>query len=79
MPRERRKELRADLVARLKRVRGEMTDAEFDELVDDVERTADRFAEIDAGWPTPSRESRVKAESARQVDGDAGESQREAE
>ena len=33
-----------------------MTDKEFDELVDDVERTARRFTEIDAGWPTPKRE-----------------------
>lgn len=55
MPRERRKELRADVVARLQRVRGEMTDAEFEELVDDVERTARRFSEIDAGWPTTRR------------------------
>lgn len=73
MPRERRKELRADVVARLQRVRGEMTDAEFDALVDDVERTADRFAEIDAGWPTPSRESRVRDESVRRADDGPGD------
>ena len=45
---EHRRELRAELVARLSRVRGQMTDAEFDALVSDVERTAARFAEIDA-------------------------------
>ena len=46
---ERRQELRAELIARLERVRGQMTDADFDELVTSVERTAARFAEIDAG------------------------------
>ena len=46
---ERRKQLRAELIARLERVRGGLTDAEFDDLVTSVERTAARFAEIDAG------------------------------
>ena len=46
---ERRQQLRAELTARLERVRGHLTDAEFDELVTAVERTAARFAEIDAG------------------------------
>jgi hypothetical protein len=46
---ERREKLREELTARLERVRGQMTDAEFDELVSSVERTAARFAEIDAG------------------------------
>ena len=46
---EQRQQLRAELIARLARVRGQMTDAEFDELVSAVERTAARFAEIDAG------------------------------
>jgi hypothetical protein len=32
-----------------------MTDAEFDELVNDVEQTAQRLAEIDAGLATPRR------------------------
>ena len=45
---ERRQQLRAELVARLQRVRGGMTDAEFDDLVSAVELTAARFAEIDA-------------------------------
>lgn len=49
MREERRQELRRELVARLERVRGQMTEAEFMELVDSVERTAARFAEIDAG------------------------------
>jgi hypothetical protein len=49
MREERRGEFRAELVARLERVRGRMTDAEFADLVNDVERTARRFAEIDAG------------------------------
>ena len=52
---DRRRELRAELVDRLSRVRGQMTDAEFEGLVADVERTAERFAEIDARpyrvWP----------------------------
>ena len=51
MREDRRQELRAKLVARLERVRGQMTEAEFNELVNDVERVARRFAEIDATWP----------------------------
>jgi hypothetical protein len=54
---ERRQDARTELVARLQRVRGEMTDAEFDELVRDVERTARRFSEIDRAWPRANRES----------------------
>jgi len=46
---ERRQQLRAELTARLERVRGRLTDAEFEELLSAVERTAARFAEIDAG------------------------------
>ena len=46
---DRRRQLRAELVDRLARVRGRLTDAEFEELVSSVERTAARFAEIDAG------------------------------
>ena len=49
MREERRQQRRRELVARLERVRGQMTEAEFLELVDSVERTAARFAEIDAG------------------------------
>ena len=49
MREERRQELRTALVTRLQRVRGQLTDAEFDELVNDVERTARRLTEIDAG------------------------------
>jgi hypothetical protein len=45
----RRQQLRAELIARLERVRGRMTDAEFEKLIAAVERTAARFAEIDAG------------------------------
>ena len=45
---EQRQQLRAELIARLARVRGQMTDAEFDELVSAVERTAARLEEIDA-------------------------------
>ena len=45
---ERRQQLRAELLARLQRVRGDMTDAQFEDLVSSVERTAARFAEIDA-------------------------------
>jgi len=44
-----RQQLRVELIARLERVRGLMTDAEFDTLITSVERTAARFAEIDAG------------------------------
>jgi hypothetical protein len=46
---EGRRERRAELVARLTRVRGQMTDTEFERLVASVERTTARFAEIDAG------------------------------
>ena len=49
MREERRQQLRAELIARLERVRGRLTDTEFRELVDSVERTANRFTEIDAG------------------------------
>ena len=45
----RRERFRAELVARLLRVRGDLTDAQFDELVERVERTAARFGEIDRG------------------------------
>ena len=58
MREERRRELRAELVARLERVRGQMTDAEFESLVSDVERTAQRFAEIDAGLRVPRLDRR---------------------
>jgi hypothetical protein len=40
--------MRAALVARLERVRGNLTDAQFAQLVDRVTRTAQRFEEIDA-------------------------------
>jgi hypothetical protein len=46
-----RQQLRAELQARLDRVRGRMTDDEFGQLIDAVEATAKRFAEIDAGLP----------------------------
>lgn len=36
-------------MARLDRVRGGMTDIEFAQLVTDVARTAERFAQIEAG------------------------------
>ena len=45
----RRERFRAELVARLLRVGGDLTDAQFDELVERVERTAARFGEIDRG------------------------------
>ena len=48
MREERRQQLREEMIARLHRVRGEMTDGEFAALVSSVERTAARFAEIDA-------------------------------
>ena len=49
MREERRQQLRAELIARLERVRGQLTDTEFADLVNSVERTAARFSEIDAG------------------------------
>lgn len=45
---DRRHALMATIAARLARVRGQMTDAEFGQLLADVVRTAERFAEIDA-------------------------------
>ena len=36
------------MTARLSRVRGNMTDAEFGQLLANMSRTAERFAEIDA-------------------------------
>ena len=53
MPEERRRESRAELIKRLGRVRRQMTDAEFDDLVNGVERTALRFTEIDRSLPGP--------------------------
>ena len=38
---------RAALATRIERFRGQMTDAEFTELVVDMARVADRFMEID--------------------------------
>ena len=46
---ERHQQLLAAIAARLDRVRGGMTDAEFAQLVGDVARTAARFSQIDAG------------------------------
>lgn len=53
MGEDRRQEFRAELTAQLSRVRGQMTDAEFEDLVTSVERTAVRFAEIDYGLRVP--------------------------
>ena len=65
--------LRAALAARLERVRGGLTDAEFAHLVDDVMRTSERFEQIDAdhcagtarvpGAPPPSQRPTVPTES----------------
>jgi hypothetical protein len=44
----RSEQLRAALAARLERVRGDMSDAEFAQLIEDVIRTTQRFEEIDA-------------------------------
>jgi hypothetical protein len=44
----RRRELAAELTERLARLRGQMTDSEFDQLVADMVQTTERFAEIDA-------------------------------
>ena len=49
---KRRHKLRDELRTRLERVRGAMTNADFESLVRDVERVAARFDEIDA---SPSR------------------------
>ena len=38
----------ATMMTRLSRVRGQMTDAEFSQLLRDMVRTAERFAEIDS-------------------------------
>ena len=46
---ERRKLRRAKIEARLARVRGALTDAEFERLANAVMRTAERFTDIDAG------------------------------
>ena len=51
---ERRRQFRAELITRLDRVRGTMSDAEFGKLVTSMERTAVRFAEIDAGRRYPA-------------------------
>jgi len=45
---ERRQALRAQIAARLSRVRGGLSDTEFTELVESVAQTAERFREIDA-------------------------------
>jgi hypothetical protein len=53
-------DVKATLAARLQRVRGNMSEAEFAALVDDVARTAERFEEIEAralGTKTPTRGS----------------------
>ena len=45
---ERRRRILSALAARLSRVRGNMTDAEFGQLLADMVEMAERFAEIDA-------------------------------
>lgn len=45
---ERRHAIMAAMTARLSRVRGAMTDAEFGQLLADMVKMAERFAEIDA-------------------------------
>ena len=45
-----RQRLLDELRDRLAKVRGPMTDAAFEDLISAVERTAERFAEIDAGY-----------------------------
>ena len=42
-----RTKLAAEIAQRLSRVRGAMTDEEFEQLVASMVRTAERFAEID--------------------------------
>jgi hypothetical protein len=46
---DRRRARRVEIEARLRRVRGAMTDAEFERLVSAVVRTAERFDDINAG------------------------------
>ena len=43
----RRTELRTDIAKRLARVRGDMTSDEFDALLDDMVRVAERFAVLE--------------------------------
>ena len=52
----RRAELKATIESRLAKVRGALTDAQFDQLIADVVRTAERFAEIEKkpGAKTPA-------------------------
>jgi hypothetical protein len=45
---DRSRHKRVAIAERLERVRGNLTDAEFAQLVEDVARTAERFDEIDA-------------------------------
>ena len=44
---DRRRELTASLATRMSSVRGEMTDAEFAQLLGDMVRMTERFAEIE--------------------------------
>ena len=45
---QRRQRLYATMAARLERVRGGLTDAQFAQLLAEMVRTAERFAEIEA-------------------------------
>ena len=47
-------QLRGAITARLERVRGNLTDAEFAKLVDDVARTARMFEQLEAGHSEPT-------------------------
>jgi hypothetical protein len=47
-----RQRLREELQARLARVRGPMTDAVFEDLINAVEETSERMAEIDRDFLT---------------------------
>ena len=64
---EHRRAMVAAMAARLSRVRGAMTDAEFGQLLADVVKVAERFVEIDAK-PGASRANMPPEEIRRLLD-----------
>ena len=64
---QRRQQLYATMAARLQRVRGSLTDAQFGQLLADMVRTAERFVEIEAK-PASLRPDMPPAEIRRLID-----------
>ena len=59
-PETRRRDLFAEFTTRLTRFRGRLTDAEFEQLIADMVRTAERFTEIDERPLRPAQRDEMR-------------------